>query len=134
MWKPPSYAVPFQCRWVSSASFRVTVLGVARADAVEDEQQRRVWLVAVAAVGHPPAGAPHRPLTAVDVLHLPLAKAHVLVDLRGEDLRGLEAVVDLHEQQRHPVLGRDDDDVRLGAPSLPGLDQVPVAGSATSVA
>ncbi|MEW2626390.1 hypothetical protein [Streptomyces sp. NPDC048106] len=91
-------------------------------------------LVAVAAVGHPPAGAPRWPLLAIAVLHLPLAKPHVLVDLRGEDLRGLEAVADLHEQQRHPVLGRGDDDVRLGAALAGVVDQAPVAGSATSVA
>jgi hypothetical protein len=108
-------------------------VGVARADAVEDEQQRRVRLIAVASVGHPPSGAPHRPLTAVDVLHLPLAEPHVLVDLRGKDLRRLEAIVDHHKQQRHPVLGHGDDDVRLGAaPARVG--QVPVAGNATSVA
>ncbi len=28
MWKPSSYASPFQCRWVSSASYAMTVLGL----------------------------------------------------------------------------------------------------------
>lgn len=62
-----------------------------------------------------PAGAPHRALFAVGVLHLPPEEPAVLLQLVGELLSGLVAVVDLDEQQRHLVLRGGQDEVGLGA-------------------
>ena len=73
--------VPMEAALVSGA---LPVPLVAQADLVKDWQQRQVRGSTAAAIGHSPAGAPHRPLLAIDVLHLPLAERHVLVDLRCE--------------------------------------------------
>lgn len=100
---------------------------VAGADAVEHQQDGRVRLVTGPARGNRPAGAPHRALMPVSVLCLPLEEAGVLLQLGGDLLRGLVAVVDLDEQQGHPVLRRGEHDVGLGT-ALAGRVPLPRRG------
>ncbi|WP_369776369.1 hypothetical protein [Streptomyces sp. R33] len=83
---------------------REGAVGVAGADVVEDDQDRRVrGLSSLRDAGHP-AGAPHRLVLAVGVLDLPLEEPVVLQQLCRDLLGDLMAVVDLDEQQRDPVL------------------------------
>ncbi|MGV9937828.1 hypothetical protein ACWDY4_46460 [Streptomyces olivaceoviridis] len=90
------------------------VLGGALTDLVEDEQERRPHPLVLITSGCGPAGAPQRLLDAVGVLLLLMEEPGVLVELRGDEDGFLGAVVDLDEEQRHPVLRGDEDNVGLG--------------------
>ncbi|MGW1091472.1 hypothetical protein ACWD4L_35710 [Streptomyces sp. NPDC002596] len=76
---------------------RDRTVGVAVADAVEHQQHGRVRHIAGSALGDRPAGTPHRALLAVGVLHLPPEEPGVLLQLVGDLLSRLVAVVDLDE-------------------------------------
>ncbi|MFD0621811.1 hypothetical protein ACFQ2K_50895 [Streptomyces sanglieri] len=90
-------------------------LGGAFADLVEDKQDRRVHAFVVLGSRRGPSGAPQRLLDAVGVLLLPLEEPGVLVEPPADQHSVLGAVVGLDEQQRHPGLRRDQDDIGAGA-------------------